>query len=224
MRNILYNYPQPKEPRYLEENFRSFNDRIIASYKDSRFYHGSKSTGYGGYKYDGRWKQVAANCKELYNLNDNSSILHINCDFGFLLSDLKNINKNYRISGTESSHYAMENLMINIKDDVIYTRPQDINFKENIFDLTIVLGVVYTLTIPDAIKLLKKITFITKNNNSFITLATYEDDEELKLFNSWTLGGNLCLKREEWKMIFKETNYKGDYLFVDSNYLNLKFK
>ena len=224
MRNILYNYPQPSEPRYLEENFRNFKDRITASYRDKKFYHGSKSTGYGGYKYDGRWQQVAKNCIELYKLEDSSKILQINCDFGFLLSDLKNINPKFQIQGTESSQYAIENLRDNIKNDVIHVKPQDIKFKENTFDLTIVLGVVYTLNLPDAINLLKTISFVTKKNNSFITLATYESDEELRLFNSWTLGGNLCLKRNEWKMIFDEVNYKGDYLFVDSNYLNLKFK
>ena len=56
MRNILYNYPQSKEPRYLKPNFRNFKDTITASYRDIDFYQGSKDTGYGGYNYDGRWK------------------------------------------------------------------------------------------------------------------------------------------------------------------------
>ena len=53
MKNILKDYPQPKTPRYLKKNFRSFKDTLIASYRDKEFYNGSRSTGYGGYKYDG---------------------------------------------------------------------------------------------------------------------------------------------------------------------------
>ena len=224
MRNILKDYPQPIEPRYLTKNFRNFEDRIIASYRDNRFYDGSRSTGYGGFKYDGRWKKVAKNCVDLYNLKSNSNILQINCDFGFLLNDIKQINQRFNVYGTETSAYAVNNLMNSINNSVKKIRPREINFDKNYFDLTIALGVVYTLTLPDAIELLKKITYITKENNSFITLATYETIEERELFNNWTLGGNLCLKRSEWKSVLKEAEYSGDYSFIDSNYLNLKFK
>ena len=79
-----------------------------------------------------------------------------------------------------------------------------------------------TLNLPDAILLLKNISHFSKN--SFVTLACYKTDEEKYLFEKWTLGGNLCLKREEWKQIFKEAGYRGDYLFIDSNYLNLKLQ
>ena len=165
---------------------------------------------------------IAKNCTELYNLEDKSKILQVNCDFGFLLNDLKIINNRYDIFGTESSNYAIENSMPSIKANIQNIKPIEIQFPSDYFDLIIALGVIYTLTIPDAILLLKKISKISKNNNSFITLATYSNIIEKELFESWTLGGNLCLRKEEWFMLFEEANYKGDYLFIDSNYLNLK--
>ena len=99
----------------------------------------------------------------------------------------------------------------------------DILIEENKFDLIVALSVVYTYTIYDAINFLKKLNTFSKNNNIFITLATYSNQDELDLFNSWTLLGNLCLKREQWFEIFQESNYQGDYFFIDSNYLSLKF-
>ena len=224
MRNILKDYPQPNEPRYLDKNFRNFKDVVTASYRDHNFYNGSKSTGYGGYKYDGRWKQAAKNCKEMYNLKSHSKILQINCDFGFLLRDLKELDNTFEIYGTETSKYAINNSENLIKNDIKFIKPLDIDFPENYFDLVIAFGVVYTLTIPDAIQILKKIEYISKNSNSFITLASYSTSEEKDLFESWTLGGNLCLKRDEWMILFEETNFTGEYLFIDSNYLNLKKK
>ena len=222
MKNILKDYPQPKKPRYLKKNFRSFKDTLIASYRDKEFYNGSRSTGYGGYKYDGRWASVARNCNNLYKLKNNSKILHLNCDYGFLLYDLKKLNSKFKLFGTETSKYAIKNSMIDIKKNISYIRPIDIKFKKKYFDLVIALGVVYTLNLPDAILMLKNISHFSKN--SFVTLACYKTDEEKYLFEKWTLGGNLCLKREEWKQIFKEAGYKGDYLFIDSNYLNLKLQ
>ena len=222
MRNILKNYPQPEGFRKLKKNFRNFQDRITASYRDKEFYDGSKNTGYGGYKYDGRWKNIADNCFDLYELQDNSSVLQINCDFGFLLHDIFERNNSINIVGTETSDYAIENSLKTIKDKIKKIEPVLLDFEENSFDLVIALGVVYTLNLSDAIKLLKKINSISKNNNSFITLATYNTEEEKELFEMWTLGGNLCLKKDEWHMLFNETGYKGDYLFIDSNYLKLK--
>ena len=224
MKNILKDYPQPTKPRYLSKNFRNFKDRIIASYRDHEFFHGSRSTGYGGYKYDSRWKKVAQNCCELFNLKPKSKILHINCEFGFLISDLKEIDKNFEVYGTETSEYAISNSLQNIKSSIKYCNPTEINYPQDYFDLVIALGVVYTQTLTDAIKLLKIISNISKKNNSFITLATYSSEVEKNLFNDWTLGGNLCLKREEWKLLFEESNYLGEYLFVDSNYLSLKYE
>lgn len=224
MINILRDYPQPTQPRYIKKNFRSFSDKLIANHKDERFYNGSRSTGYGGYRDDGRWKKVALNCIQDYNLIDDSNFLHVNCDYGFLLSEVKKINPNINVFGSEYSEYAYKNINFSIKDNVKLMDPREISFGDVKFDLIIALSVVYTFNIYDAILFLKKLNNLSKNNKIFITLATYNTKEEFDLFNSWTLLGNLCLKKEEWYEIFAEANYKGDYLFIDSNYLSLKFK
>jgi len=224
MNNILKGYPQPKNPRYLTKNFRNLNDRITAYKKDIRFYNGSRSTGYGGFKDDGRWKKIAENCIDLYKLKKRSKVLHLNCDYGFLINEIKMINHEIDVYGSEYSKYAYKKIPKKLKKNVYLDDPRNIEFPNNFFDLVIGLSVIYTFNIPDCINLLKKISKISKNNNSFITLAAYRTKAEYELFNNWTLLGNLCLKRKEWFAIMKEANYKGDYLFIDSNYLSLKFK
>ena len=89
--NLLADYPKPKEPRYAGSNLRTIEHRIIASYREKDFFDGHRNYGYGGFKYDGRWKKVADNiCKE-YELNNDSSFLQIGCEKGFLLKDIKSI-------------------------------------------------------------------------------------------------------------------------------------
>ena len=53
--NALGAYPQPKE-RIVGSDIRTIKNKIIASYRDERYYDGERNNGYGGYKYDGRWK------------------------------------------------------------------------------------------------------------------------------------------------------------------------
>ena len=89
--NLLGEYPQPKNPRYVSENLRKIKHRIVASYRDKEFYDGDRNFGYGGFKYDGRWKKVAVKICEEYKLNNNSSFLQLGCEKGFLLHDIKNL-------------------------------------------------------------------------------------------------------------------------------------
>ena len=69
---------------------------------------------------------------------------------------------------------------------------------------------------------LKKIKFITKKNNTFITLASYNTKKDLEIFQKWSLLGNLILKKEDWKILLNHCNYKGDYKFINADNLNLK--
>ena len=45
--NALKDYPQPKE-RKVNNAFRTIKNKIIASYRDERYYDGSRENGYGG--------------------------------------------------------------------------------------------------------------------------------------------------------------------------------
>ena len=57
--NLLGNYPNPKNKRYVSDKLRTIKHRIVASYRDKEFYDGKRIYGYGGFKYDGRWKDIA---------------------------------------------------------------------------------------------------------------------------------------------------------------------
>ena len=64
--NLLSEYPKSQTTRYVGSNLRTIDHRIVASYRDQRFYDGDRNFGYGGFKYDGRWKIVAKAISERY--------------------------------------------------------------------------------------------------------------------------------------------------------------
>ena len=222
--NLLADYPKPKEPRYAGSNLRTIEHRIIASYREKDFFDGHRNYGYGGFKYDGRWKKVADNiCKE-YELNNDSSFLQIGCEKGFLLKDIKSKFPDMKIEGLETSKYALSNSIEEAKNNIKYTENYlKLDYKNNQFDFLLALGIVYCQSISDSIKILKEIQRVAKGK-SFITLASYEDINDYWLFKQWSLLGVTILRKKEWIEILKHTKYMGDYSFTNAKLLNLKAK
>ena len=89
--NFLDNYPKLKEPRYVSKNLRTINHRIISAEREKDFFDGDRNYGYGGFKYDGRWKQVADKLKIEYGLNNNSA---------FFQSSISSISTNFHLGET----------------------------------------------------------------------------------------------------------------------------
>ena len=70
-------------------------------------------------------------------------------------------------------------------------------------------------------KVLDEIIRVSKNN-SFITLASYNDTNDYFLFKDWTLLGTTILRKNEWVEVLKSVQYKGDYFFTNANTLKLE--
>ena len=100
-------------------------------------------------------------------MNQNSNFLQINCEKGFLLNDIKTIRKDINIYGTETSNYAIENSMSSVKKNISKQLPYDLTFIDNYFEFVIALGVVYTQTLDNAIKVLKEIVRVSKGKKFY---------------------------------------------------------
>ena len=221
--NLLKGYPIASKPRIVSSDLRTINHRIVASQRNISFFDGDRNYGYGGFKYDGRWKIIASNIINNYSLENTGRVLQINSEKGFLLKDLKDKNSQLELYGTETSTYAISNSMPEIKNNIIFSSPNKLPFPDNYFDFVIALGVVYTVSLEEAMKTLREIVRVTKKN-SFITLASYSNSENYFLFKDWTLLGTTILKNNEWIEVLKSVNYNGDYFFTNSYTLNLKRK
>lgn len=218
--NALRNYPQPKGPRYVGLNIRTIKNKIVASYRDKGYYDGDRNDGYGGFKYDGRWKIIVKSMCEDYRLTKDSALLQIGCEKGFLLHDFKEYFPSMKVRGVEVSDYAVAESMPLVKPYIVKSDFTKLPFENREFDFVIAIGVVYTLNLRDAISCLKEIQRVGKGN-SFITLGAYRNEQGARLFKYWTLLGATILHVDEWIEVLKESGYTGDYQFVTAEYLNL---
>lgn len=219
--DLLARYPQPSAPRIVAPNMRTIKNRIQASYRGKEFFDGDRNNGYGGYRYDGRWKPVAEDIIQTYKLTNESSVLQLKCEKGFLLHEIKALLPHARIIGTETSDYAMATSMDSIRDHVICADEKNLPFQDHSFDLVLGIGVVYAQNIEGAISILKEVTRVSKGH-SFITLGSYRTPEEERLFRYWTLLGSTLLSEDEWVEVLKHSEYDGDYKFMNAKTLNLK--
>ena len=94
---------------------------------------------------------------------NSSKILHIGCEKGFLLHDIKTIYPKMKIFGIEQSQYAISKSLKSVKKNIRKSSYTKLTFKNNEFDFVLAIGVVYSLNLTDAISCLKEIirVFIT---------------------------------------------------------------
>jgi hypothetical protein len=218
--DLLRLYPRSDKTRSEISVNRSIIHRIVAAERDFDFFDGHREFGYGGLRQDFRWDLVASDILQILNLSDNSTVLQVNCEKGYLLQSFSHHLESNQITGTESSQYAISQTYSKNSYNLVKSKPPKLPFKRVTFDLVISLGNVYTLSLKEAIIHLREIERV-KRKYSFITLATYETAPQLLKFKEWSLLGNLILKRDEWKDLMKYAGYTGYYSFIDSDSLSL---
>jgi len=203
----------------------SLNRTVINKFNawqlDAKYYDGKRDDGYGGFKYDGRWTKLLPKIINRYKLNSKSKILDVGCKKGFLLKDFKILLPGIEVWGIEDHSYPIKNSIRGVKTKLIKCNYYDIPFKNNYFDFVIAFNSIYKNDFGETIKSLKEISRVVKNNNSLISVPSYERNNELINFLKWTLIGTTILKKNEWLKIFKKINYKGDYYFTTAKSLGL---
>ena len=214
--DALKGYPEPLEPRRVNE--RTFQSRLIACERGPEFFDGARPNGYGGLKNDGRWAPIAAFMAKEYGLAPRARILQIQAEKGFLLGEFAKLN--FAVFGTDTSRYARECADVPLDDAEPHCTP----YPGRYFDLVIAIGPVYTQTLTGAVRVLREIERVKKEDgHSFITLGAYEQPGDFWLMRSWSLLGETILKKADWMDVMRHAGYRGDYKFNTATTLNLKW-
>ena len=75
------------------------------------YFDGDRKYGYGGYKYDGRWRPFAEKLISHYGLKPRHKVLDIGCGKGFLVHDFIKALPGLEVAGIDISQYAIANAM-----------------------------------------------------------------------------------------------------------------
>ena len=212
--NLITTNHKKTKRNYLE---RMLNDKVnsmkISKKYEYDYWDGSRQYGYGGYRYDGRWKSVAKKIIKKYRLNSKSRVIDIGCGKGYLIYELSKILKSKNIYGIDLSKHAIKNTPVLIRANTkVYDAKKGLNFKKNQFDLAISLNLIHNFELYDLKKFLKGIVKISKR--SFITTESYRNNRELFNLQCWALTCESFFSENEWRWLFKEFGYNRDYELI----------
>ncbi len=209
--DLLANYP--RSPRNVEQRGRdkTEEDRAIARRFDREFFDGDRRTGYGGFNYDPRfWTPVAPTLRDHFGLTAGSTLLDIGCAKGFMLHDLQAAIPGLQVRGVDVSRYAIEHALPDMKPHLSVADARDLPFASGAFDVVIAINTIHNLERNDCARALMEIERVGRGK-AFVTVDAWRDDADRERMFAWNLTARTILHVDDWKVLFAEVGYTGDY-------------
>lgn len=186
---------------------------VVAKQYGYDYWDGDRKYGYGGYRYDGRWRRVAQKMADHYQLKTGQKVLDVGCGMAHLLYELTQIVPGLSVFGIDISEYALQHAKEEVRGKLSYGQAQNIPFRDREFDLVISLAVLHNLKVYDLKKAVGEIERVSKGN-SYIMVESYRDDKEEVNMLYWQLTCSSYYSVDEWEWLYKEWGYTGDYSFI----------
>lgn len=208
--NLLNTHPATK--RDYDKRAAEKTPEIIKLAKQfgKDFFDGDRKCGYGGYKYDGRWKAVVERMRQRYNLPDNAAVLDVGCGKGFMLHDFKEIMPNCSVAGVDVSEYAIENSMPSVKQFLKVASAEKLPYPDKSFDLVVSINSIHNLPLEACKTALQEIERVSRGG-SFITVDAWRNEQEHEDLLKWVLTAETYMHVDDWEKLFDEIGFSGDY-------------
>lgn len=209
--DLMERYPKTKRDLGKRIAEKTEEDKKIARQFGKEFFDGERKHGYGGYSYHPKfWTGVVEDMIKHYNLTNKSKILDAGCAKGFMLYDFTKLCSGIAVRGIDISEYAIENAKPEVREFLNVGNAKDLSeFRDKEFDLVTSITTIHNLSRENCKQALKEIQRVGKN--AFITVDAWRDDVERKMMNAWNLTAETFMHVDNWKKLFNEAEYKGDY-------------
>ncbi len=186
----------------------------VAKKWDQEYWDGERQFGYGGYKYDGRWRLVAEAMTEHYGLKPGDRILDVGCGKAFLLYEFTQVIPGINVAGIDVSEYAVNNSKGEVQHNLKVASATNLPFDDDEFDFVYSINTLHNLKINDLFQSLNEINRVTRSEKSHITIESYRNEKEKVNLLYWQLTCESFFRPEEWEWVFDTAGYKGDYGYI----------
>jgi SAM-dependent methyltransferase len=205
----------PRASRNLDERLASKTEEIreIARRFDRDFFDGDRKHGYGGFSYNPKyWELVIPDFVKHFGPLDGKSILDVGCAKGFMLYDIKRLIPSAEVTGIDISKYAIENSMPEVRSSLVVGNANSLPFASNAFDLVISINTVHNLELKECKEAIQEISRVSKGA-AFLTVDAFSTEEERERMMAWNLTAKTILSVDDWKTLFQEIGYEGDFFW-----------
>ena len=180
---------------------------------DYDYWDGSRQTGYGGYKYDGRWRMVADAMVAAYGIKAGMRILDIGAGKGFLLHDFTEAVPGVEVHGIDVSRYGIEHAITSVKDKIIEGSAAKLPYTDNHFDLVVSINTFHNLYVYDLFSALGEMERVGRGAK-YLCVEAYRNEREKVNLMYWQLTCRAFHTPKEWRWIFNRSGYTGDHEFI----------
>ncbi|HVZ23099.1 MAG TPA: class I SAM-dependent methyltransferase [Vicinamibacterales bacterium] len=177
------------------------------------YWDGDRRYGYGGYRYDGRWKAVAQQFIDHYGLGPKARILDVGCGKAHLLHEIKQLLPESEVVGFDISRHGLADAPEPIRPYLTRYRAQDrYPWGDKYFDLVLSLGCLHNLRVFELQTAVGEIERVGKNK--YIMLESYRNELEQFNLQCWALTCESFFDTAEWIWLYEHYGYTGDYEFI----------
>ncbi len=210
--DLMRLYPKGKGRAGLRPDITD-EDRAISKQFDFDYFDGERRYGYGGFGYHDRfWTETVRLFRDHYKLAPSASILDVGCAKGFMLVDFQKQMPEARLRGVDISQYAIEHAHPDVKDLVQAANAKNLPFADKSFDLVISINTLHNLRREECIAAFREIERVSKEN-AFVMVDGWHSEEEKRAMYEWVLTAETMMRADEWRQLFGEAGYSGDYWF-----------
>ena len=178
------------------------------------YFDGTRDTGYGGYRYDGRWKPSCEVVVKRYNLGSKARVLDIGCAKGFFLTDLMEVCPGIQVCGIDVSNYAISQAAEVVKPFLSVASADSLNqYPDRSFDFVSAMNTLHFLTPERAAVALKGMIRVGKGK-FFVQVDAYTDEIERERLLAWAPIIKTVYSVDQWLELFQKVGYDGDYYWT----------
>lgn len=182
----------------------------IARRYGCEYFDGSRDTGYGGYRYDGRWIPVAEDIVKHFDLRPGDRVLDVGCAKGFLVKDLMKVRPGVEAFGVDVSSYALLHCEPEVVGRLHLGSAESLPFPDGSFAAVVSKDALHNLDRLRCVEAVREIQRVS-GGRAFIQVDSYRNPSERELFLSWVLTAKTHYDPDGWEALFHEAGYTGDW-------------
>lgn len=184
--------------------------RISREYGEM-YFDGPREYGYGGYRYDGRWRPVARDIVDHFGLKPGDRVLDVGCAKGFLVKDLLALGID--AYGLDVSRYALMHCESEVVGRLHLGSADSLPFPDNSFAAVLSINTIHNLVRDHCKTALREIQRLAPGK-AFVQVDSYHTPEQKEIFESWVLTAKFHDYPDGWISLFREAGYTGDWYWT----------
>ncbi|HXM81133.1 MAG TPA: class I SAM-dependent methyltransferase [Burkholderiales bacterium] len=205
----------PKTKRNIQKRSEGKSEAVIAEARKfgEMYWDGPREYGYGGYRYDGRWRSVARDIIGHFGLKPGMRVLDVGCGKGFLVKDLMLECPGLEAFGLDISLYALLHCEREVAGRLHLGSAEKLPFPDRAFDCVLSINTIHNLPRPKAAQALREIQRLS-GGCAFVQVDSYRTPEQKALFEDWVLTALYHDYPPGWIKLFEDAGYTGDYYWT----------